>query len=293
VNKPTPDSVQAWISKASEILAGHELYFGHGTDNPDSEAQWLVIAVLTQQGMKKISQSTAISAATQLLIEKLLRRRVEEKIPMAYLLNEAWFAGHCFYVDERVLVPRSPFAELIDNGFEPLVIDPPETILDLCCGSGCIGIACALAFPDSKVLLTDNSREAIAVADINIQRFELGSRVSTAESDMFKAVSGHFDLIVSNPPYVSRDEYQSLPREYHHEPEAGLVCGHEGLELPLQIFAQASEFLNQNGLLILETGYSWQALEAATPEIHKLWLDFEFGGEGLCAVSANTLSNQA
>ena len=293
MNKPAPDSVQAWISKVSEILAGHELYFGHGTDNPDSEAQWLVKAVLTQKGVKKISQSTVISAASQQLIEKLLKRRVEEKIPMAYLLNEAWFAGHCYYVDERVLVPRSPFAELIDNGFEPLIIDPPATILDLCCGSGCIGIACALAFPDSEVLLTDISKEAIAVADINIQRFELGSRVITAKSDLFKAVSGNFDLIVSNPPYVSRDEYQSLPNEYHHEPETGLVCGHEGLELPLQIIAQAGDFLNQNGLLILETGYSWQALEAATPEIHKLWLDFEFGGEGLCAVSANTLSNQA
>lgn len=279
--------------KASEFLAEHELYFGHGTDNPYSEAQWLVVAVLTQQGMKKISPDTSISAATQQFIENLLRRRVEDKIPMAYLLNEAWFAGHCFYVDERVLVPRSPFAELIDNAFEPLVIDPPATILDLCCGSGCIGISCALAFPDSEVLLTDNSREAIAVANINIQRFDLGSRVSTAESDLFKAVSGNFDLIVSNPPYVSRDEYQALPREHHHEPEAGLVCGHEGLGLPLQIFAQADEFLNQNGLLILETGYSWQALEVATPEIHKLWLDFEFGGEGVCAVSAKSLSNQA
>jgi ribosomal protein L3 glutamine methyltransferase len=293
VKKPAPDSVQAWISKASEILAGHELYFGHGTDNPDSEAEWLVVAVLTQQGMKKISADTTISATTQQSIEKLLSRRVEEKIPMAYLLNEAWFAGHCFYVDERVLVPRSPFAELIDNGFEPLVTDPPATILDLCCGSGCIGIACALAFPDSQVLLADISREALAVADINIQRFELDNRVSTAESDLFQAVSGNFDLIVSNPPYVSSDEYRALPSEYHHEPEAGLVCGHDGLELPLQIFAQAGQFLNQNGQLILETGYSWQALEAATPEIHKLWLDFEFGGEGLCAVNAKSLSNQA
>jgi len=269
------------------------LYYGHGTDNPGSEAEWLVITVLTQQGINDISPGTEISVANQQIIKNRLDRRVEEKIPMAYLLNEAWFAGHCFYVDERVVVPRSPIAELIGRGFEPILSKPPLNILDLCCGCGCIGVACALAFPDSNVVMTDISEQALAVAESNIKRFELEGRVSSLASDLFQSVSGDFDLIVSNPPYVSGIEYQELPSEYHHEPVSGLVCDSEGLDLPLQILAQASEYLNQNGLLILETGYSWQALEAATPEIDKLWLDFDFGGEGVCAVKANVLSNQA
>jgi ribosomal protein L3 glutamine methyltransferase len=293
VKKPAPNSVQAWIEKASELLAGHDLYYGHGTDNPGSEAEWLVVTVLTQQGIDNISPDTEVSVVARQIIENRLDRRVEEKIPMAYLLNEAWFAGHCFYVDERVLVPRSPIAELIGHGFEPILSKPPLNILDLCCGSGCIGIACALAFPGSSVVMTDISEQALAVADNNIKRFELEGRVSALASDLFQSVSGEFDLIVSNPPYVSGTEYQELPSEYHHEPASGLVCDSEGLDLPLQILAQASEYLNQNGLLILETGYSWQALEAATPKIEKLWLDFDFGGEGVCAVKANALSNQA
>ena len=293
MKKSAPNCVQAWIEKVSEILAGHDLYYGHGTDNPGSEAEWLVITVLTQQGINNISPGTEISVANQQIIKNRLDRRVEEKIPMAYLLNEAWFAGHCFYVDERVVVPRSPIAELIGRGFEPILSKPPLNILDLCCGCGCIGIACALAFPDSNVVMTDISEQALAVAKSNIKRFELEGRVSTLASDLFQSVSGGFDLIVSNPPYVSGIEYQELPSEYHHEPASGLVCDSEGLDLPLQILAQASEYLNRNGLLILETGYSWQALEAATPKIDKLWLDFDFGGEGVCAVKANVLSNQA
>jgi len=182
---------------------------------------------------------------------------MDERTPLAYLLREAWFAGHCFYVDERVLVPRSPIAELITGGFDTLVARPPARILDLCCGGGCIGIATALALPQAEVVLADLSEQALAVAAENITRFALADRVTCTQSDLFAAIEGRFDLILCNPPYVSDAEYRDLPAEYRHEPVMGLVSADDGLAIPLQVLAQAAHHLAPDGVLVLETGYTW------------------------------------
>ena len=289
MKKPNAGTAAEVVDRVANAFAENALFYGHGTDNPESEAQWLVSAVLMQQGAREIKPATAVTALEQEIIEGLQQRRIREKIPLAYLLQEAWFAGHCFYVDERVLVPRSPIAELISDGFQPLLACEPAAILDLCCGSGCIGIACALAFPDSRVILSDLSPAALEVAEINIRRFGLGDRVTTRESDLFAGIPESFDLIVSNPPYVPEAEYRELPAEYHREPEAGLVCEGEGLAIPMEILGQARLHLEEKGLLILETGHTWQALARVLPELPFLWLDFEYGGEGVCALTAEQL----
>jgi ribosomal protein L3 glutamine methyltransferase len=289
VNKKLPSSARDCISRTENALAGADLFFGHGTDNAGAEAQWLVCAVLTQDGAGQITADTLVAPAQQVRIQSLLQRRIRERMPLAYLLREAWFAGHCFYVDERVLVPRSPLAELIENTFQPLLKQNPESILDLCCGSGCIGIACAIAFPDSQVILSDQSPAALAVATINIARFGLQDRVSIRQSDLFAEIPGQFDLIVCNPPYVSLAEYRELPAEYHHEPEPGLVSDGNGLDIPLRVLADGGSHLNAAGMLILETGYTWQALAEALPNVPFLWLDFEHGGEGVCALDREQL----
>lgn len=277
------------IKQIEYELSSHDLYYGHGTDNSWSEAQWLLTSVLTADGVEKITGQTCITAPQMNRINELLAKRISGKVPLAYLLQEAWFAGYCFYVDERVLVPRSPIAELINHSFEPLLKEVPETILDLCCGSGCIGLACALAFPDSRVILADISTEALAVAEINIKRFGLEERVSVRHSDLYQQITENFDLIVSNPPYVPRDEYLALPHEYHAEPALGLVSEQQGLGIPVQILKETGSHLRDKGLLILETGYTWPDLEKALPQVPFLWLDFEEGGEGVAAINAKQL----
>ena len=281
-----------WIAHVEQVFSQYPLYYGHGTDNPADEAAWLVSHVVlqdTQTSEDEITADTLVKPDHSEQIMTLLTQRTQQQTPLAYLLKEAWFAGHRFYVDERVLVPRSPIAELVANQFAPLLPEPPHRILDLCCGSGCIGIAAALAFPECQVVLSDNSPEALEVAAINTERFELTDRVSLFESDLFGDLDGRFDLIISNPPYVSREEYQGLPEEYHREPEAGLVSDQDGLAIPLSIIGQAADYLNSEGLLVLETGYTWPELEKATVELSKIWLDFEFGGEGVCAIAARDL----
>jgi ribosomal protein L3 glutamine methyltransferase len=210
-------------------------------------------------------------------------------VPLAYLTHEAWFAGLKFHVDERVLVPRSPFAELIDNRFDPLLSRAPRRILDLCAGGGCIGIACALAFPEATVVLADISSEALAVAKINVTALALQERVELLHSDLFRNVTGKFDLIVSNPPYVAEDEYVELPDEYHREPRLGLVTEENGIDIPLRILEQAATFLRPGGVLLLETGATWPVLADARRDLPFLWLEFEHGGEGICALTKEQL----
>lgn len=285
-----PTNVRNCIDRVERELASHELFYGHGTDSPGSEAMWLVTAVLERHGREEISEESMLTPAELEQITRLVQERVESRKPLAYLLREAWFAGHRFYVDERVLVPRSPMAELIENSFEPLIKDSPRTILDLCCGSGCIGIACAMAFTGSRVVLADNSEEALEVADENISGFRLNQRVETRNSDVFENIPEAFDLIVANPPYVSDAEYRVLPVEYHREPAAGLVTGQQGLDIPLQILARAADHLHEDGLLVLETGHTWQLLERHLPRAPFLWLDFANGGEGVCALTQAQLA---
>jgi len=260
------------------------LVFAHGTDNALDEAAFLVMHTL-QIGYDQPDGvlDEQISAADQLRVMQLLEQRISSRKPAAYLLHEAWFAGIPFYVDERVLVPRSPIAELIEARFTPWV--NPELVgrvLDMCSGSGCIGIACALAFPDATVDLSDLSRDALDVAQENINRHQLRGRVNAVQSDIFAALQGQrYDLIVTNPPYVPEEEMQQLPAEFGHEPSVGLQAGADGLDIIIQILKQAAGHLAENGILVAEVGHTQDLLLARYPEVPFMWLDLEHGGTGV------------
>ena len=271
-----------------------ELYYGHGTDNPWDEAVYLVFTVMNiafeqDDADAKALEAREIGEIDLRHIQALAEQRIKQRVPMAYLVKQAWFAGLPFYVDERVLIPRSPIAELILHQYEPLISTPPARVLDLCTGSGCIGLATALAFPGAQVDLADISAEALNVARINISRLGVENRVSAVESDLFQGLHGTYDLIVSNPPYVSADEVAALPAEYQHEPELGLLSDDEGLAIPLRILREAPAYLSEQGMLIVELGYSWELLADRYPDLPVLWLDFDSGGEGVFAISRDAL----
>ncbi len=274
------------VEAAYKALDDAELYYGHGTDNAWDEACWLVESFLRHHPADTMPVLTESQLGE---LQHLLDRRIQERIPLAYLLQEAWFAGLPFHVDERVLVPRSPLAELITADFATLLEQAPQRILDLCTGSGCIGIAAALQYPDARVVLSDLSADALEVARINISKYQLEGRVEAVQSDLFEQVTGVFDLILCNPPYVGQAEYAALPDEYHREPRPALLCEDEGLAIPLAILRQAADFLSPQGCLVLEVGNSWEALEQAIPDFPFLWLEFERGGHGVCALNAADL----
>ena len=260
------------------------LAFAHGTDNALDEAACLVLHTL-QIGYDQPDTvlDRQISEAERLQIMQLLEQRITSRKPAAYLLREAWFAGMPFYVDERVLVPRSPIAELIAARFTPWV-NPGhvDRILDLCTGSGCIGIACAQAFPDATVDLSDLSRDALDVAQKNIDRHHLRNRVTAFQSDIFSALQGRvYDLIVTNPPYVPEEEMLQLSAEFGHEPSMGLQAGTDGLNIIVQILKRAAGHLADNGILVAEVGHTQDLLLARYPEVPFMWFDFEHGGTGV------------
>ncbi len=264
------------------------LFFGHGTDNAWDDARQLVLGALHLPF--EIADSyldCRLEEYEQQHLLELIRRRIEERVPTAYLIGEAWFCGLPFLVDERVLVPRSPIAELISQRFAPWLPAEPARILDLCTGSGCIGIACAYAFPDAEVVLGDLSFEALEVANHNIERHELEERVYTVQGDGFDGLPGQrFDLIVSNPPYVDAEDFADMPAEYQHEPELGLACGDDGLNLVRRMLAEAADHLSEKGLLIVEVGNSQVHVEALYPEVDFTWLEFEQGGHGVFLLAA-------
>ena len=260
------------------------LVFAHGTDNALDEAACLVLHTL-QIGYDQPDAvlDKQISEADRLRVVQLLEQRVSSRKPAAYLLGEAWFAGMPFYVDERVLVPRSPIAELIGAQFMPWV-NPEQVsrVLDICTGSGCIGIACAQAFPDATVDLTDLSRDALDVAQENINRHQLNDRVKVVQSDIFSALHGQvYDIIVANPPYVPAEEMQQLAPEFGHEPSMGLQAGSDGLDIIVQILKQAAGHLADSGILVAEVGHTRALLLARYPQVPFMWLDFEYGGSGV------------
>lgn len=267
---------------ASEFNAA-KLYFGHGTDNAWDEAEHLVLhAIHLVPPLANEWLSARLTQDERLRVLHNLQRRIEERIPAAYITGQTWFAGLPFVVDERVLVPRSPIGELIQKRFEPWLINEPTQILDLCTGSGCIGIACAYAFPDAEIQLSDISFDALAVAEENIQQHNLEDRVFALQSDLFENLAGQkFDLIVSNPPYVDADDLASMPQEYHAEPEIGLGSGHDGLDFTRRLLSEASDYLHDDGVLIVEVGNSWVALEEAYPDVPFTWIEFERGGHGV------------
>ena len=274
-----------------------ELFYGHGTDNALSEALTLVMFTLAlPEDMCEDVMNCRLVEQEKQNILSLFKQRVETQKPVAYLTNVAYFAHLPFYVDERVLVPRSPIGELIEKHFYPYFSEsnPPQRILDLCTGSGCIAIACASYFPDAEVDAADLSIDALDVAQMNIQNHGLSDQVIPLQSDVFSGLEGQkYDLIVTNPPYVDQADIDSLPAEFTHEPKMGLGCGEDGLDIVRIILAQSTQYLNDEGILICEVGNSQYHVEALYPEVDFTWLSFERGGHGVFMLNKAQLDKHA
>jgi ribosomal protein L3 glutamine methyltransferase len=297
--QPLPDSLSSlttirdYIRWGASRFAEAKIGFGHGTATALDEAAALTLHTLRlPYNLSEFYLQSALATEEKQAIIAVFERRINERKPAAYLTHEAIFAGLSFYVDERVLVPRSPMAELIEQRFSPWIEeDQVARILDLCTGSGCIAIACAYAFPEADVDAVDISRDALAVAEINIDKHQLADQVVLSESDLFDALPDDlYDVIISNPPYVNAVEWQKLTPEFHAEPKLGLVAGANGLAIVLRILAQAKDFLTPHGILIVEVGSSAEALQVALPQVPFYWLDFERGGDGVFLLTADQVN---
>ena len=268
------------------------LHFGHGTDNAVDESLALVLYGLhLEYPLAAELYNARLTPTEKDDVDRLIGRRIRERVPAAYLVGEAWFCGLRFRVDERVLIPRSPIAELIEAGFSPWQ-DPSDIhhVLDLCTGCGCIAIGCAVHLPGAQVVATDISTDALGLANQNIRQHRVEDRVKAIHSDLFASLDDRrFDVIVSNPPYVPRREFEALPPEYGHEPGLGLVAGEDGLELVRRILDGARRHLGDSGILIVEVGSAAQALIEACPELPFTWPTFERGGEGVFVLTAQQL----
>lgn len=285
-------TIQDFVRWAASRFNAAQLHFGHGTDNAVDEAAHLVLSGLhLGPTLPAGFRDCRMTPAERVLISDLIERRVAERVPAAYLIGRAWFAGLEFLVDRNVLVPRSPIAELIETSFGPW-IDPERVgaVLDLCTGSGCIGIAAAAYLPDADVDLVDISSEALDVARRNIDLHGVGDRVRAVQSDLFAGLDDRrYDVIVSNPPYVARAEFDQLPAEYHNEPALGLLGGYDGLDIVVRILRDARRHLAADGILIVEVGSSAPALEERLPGVPFTWLEFERGGEGVFLLTREQL----
>lgn len=284
-------TIQDFIRWTVSQFNQSDIYYGHGTNNAWDEAVQLVLPTLYLpiEMPQELYAANLTTAEKQLIIERV-EARIEQHIPTPYLTNKAWFCRHEFYVDERVLIPRSPIGELIDEHFSGLFDGEPNTILDLCTGSGCIGIACAYEFPDAEVDIVDISPDALAVAEINIAAHQLQHRVVPMCSDLFDDVPPiKYDVIVTNPPYVDQEDMGDLPSEFDVEPELALAAGIDGLDIVKRILQQAPEYLSDRGILICEVGNSSIALTEQYPEIPFTWIEFVNGGDGVFMLSKQQL----
>jgi ribosomal protein L3 glutamine methyltransferase len=288
-------TVRDLISGGARRLSRARVFYGHGTDNALDESAALVFHALNlSHAAGAAVYGRRVSAAAQQRAEALIARRIDERIPAVYLTNETWFAGLPFHVDPRVLIPRSALAEIIEQQFTPW-IDPARVrrVLDIGTGSGCIAIACAVAFPRARVDAVDISKDALNVARINVRKHRLGRRVCLVESDHFSGLSNisttTYDIIVSNPPYVGAREMRSLPPEYRHEPRIALASGDSGLDSVRVILREAGRYLRPGGLLVVEVGNTETAVRRAFRDLPFVWLDFERGGGGVFLLTAEQL----
>jgi ribosomal protein L3 glutamine methyltransferase len=280
------------LQLARRRLQRARLYYGHGTSEAGDDAAALMAhALRLRRPLQQRDLAGAWSDATASRFEALLRRRITERIPVVYLTHRCWFAGIALYVDERVLIPRSAIAELIERRFAPWV-DPAAVrhIADLGTGSGCIALASALAFPRARVDAVDIDDGALDVARINRQALGLTRRVRLVKSDFFRGLAGRrYDIIVSNPPYVGAAEYAGLPPEYAHEPEAALLSGPDGMQAVRVLLANALRHLTPQGVLVVEVGNTETTVQREFPQLPFLWLSFERGGGGVFLLTAQQL----
>jgi ribosomal protein L3 glutamine methyltransferase len=286
--KTIADFLRFGLTQANQV----ELWYGHGTDNAWDEMLALVLGSLKLPlDVDPLLLQARLTKSEKMFLVTQLKKRLVDKIPVPYLTHEAYFAGQPFYVDERVLIPRSPLAELIEQHFSPwLEKIEVSQILDLCTGSGCIAISCAYAFPEANVDAVDISVEVLEVAKINVKRHGLEESVKLIQSDLWQNIpKKRYDLIVSNPPYVSHEEMKTLPAEYRHEPTLALEANNKGLDIVEKILAHAKDYLTPEGLLVVEVGNTEEALVEAYPDLPFLWLEFERGGEGVFVLTADQL----
>lgn len=264
-----------------------DIYYGHGQDNAWDESLHLVLTGLElPMDLPDNLFDTRLTLSEKQLLVGLVTERLAKRIPVAYLVNSAWFCGLEFYVDERVIVPRSPISALIEDSFRGLLHHNPTRILDLCTGSGCIAIACADKFPNAEVDAVDLSFDALNVAEINIERHGMQDRVFPLQSDLFSNLIGDkYDLIVTNPPYVDLEDLSDMPEEFHFEPELALGSGYDGLDITKQILAHAADYLNDNGVLVCEVGNSMVHLIEQYPDVPFNWVELKNGGVGVFSLT--------
>jgi ribosomal protein L3 glutamine methyltransferase len=281
VSRPGAGTVRDWIVQVERQFKSARLYFGHGTGNARDEAAWLVMHALgIEFDQIDAHRDSRVPADRAARIERLAQSRIRTRKPLAYLLREAWLMGERFYVDERVIVPRSFIAELLPEALSPwLTSRAPRRILDLCTGSGCLGILAARAFSRARVDASDLSPAALNVARRNVREHRLMSRVKTVRSDLFESLAGPYDLILSNPPYVDARAMRTLPAEYRCEPRLALAGGADGLDIAIKILERAPQFLAPRGVLVMEIGHNRGALEKRKPHLPLTWMSTSAGDD--------------
>lgn len=285
-------TIRDYLRWATSRFNKAELVFGHGTDNAWDDAFQLMSYALSIPIESYDILDARLTVEERQQIVQLINERVETRKPVPYITHRAWFAGLDFYVDERVLVPRSPIAELIQQEFKPWVSNTPDRILDLCTGSGCIATACAIAFPDAVVDAVDYEKNALDVAKINVAQYGLQNQVNLIHSDLFNELNDkQYDLIVTNPPYVSNEEISALPKEFQHEPKIGLYgYGADGLDIVQKILIEAAKYLTPEGVLVCEVGFSEAKLIERYPMAPFTWVEFQQGGQGVFVLTADQLN---
>jgi ribosomal protein L3 glutamine methyltransferase len=289
-------TIRDWLRFTVSRFEEAGIFFGHGTDNAYDEAVWLIMSAL-HLPLDTVDNflDAVITTSERKHLAHLIERRIVDRTPTAYLLREAWLKGYKFYVDERVIVPRSFIAELLEHSLSPWVEFPEmvEDVADICTGSGCLGVLLADAFPAAHVDVVDISPDAIAVCNINIGNYHLQDRITAIQSDMFAALAGKtYDVIISNPPYVDAPSMATLPQEYRNEPQIALGSGDAGLDHTHTLIREAPKHLKDGGLLVVEIGHNRDALLEAYPQLPFTWLEVESGNEFVFLLTREQLTGR-